>query len=81
MEAHGVEASKFIVNGESLLQVNCPSHEHSEQGDLIATNVASSKNANKPQPLAKWRQEEIENQKKLIGFLMTPTKLRGEEEA
>lgn len=46
-----------------------------------ATNQAQSQKPGKPQKLAKWRQEEIENQKKLIRFLMTPTKLRGEEEA
>ena len=47
-----------------------------------SANAASSQNpTGKPQKLAKWRQEEIENQKKLIRFLLTPSNLRGEEEA
>jgi len=63
---------------QSKLQLVATPRDMDEQS---ATNAASSQNPGKPQKLAKWRQEEIENQKKLIRFLMTPTNLRGEEEA
>jgi len=68
-----------VSDGDGALKLACTPGE--VQDEQSATNGASSRNPGKPQKLAKWRQEEIENQKKLIRFLITPTNLRGEEEA